>query len=222
MAPIESAGMKQDEYAVIGLGRFGSSLARELSRLGSMVLVVDNNPSKVQDLSVEIEQALVLDATCEDAVRSSGIAEFGTVVVCIGEDFESNILVTNLLKELGCERVISKALSRRQRSILLKSGADTVVLPEMEAGERLAQALVDHRSPARDPLPTGLSLTTVSVRPEWTGKKLGDIGLGQNIKILAVQSSNQASILMPNDATSIASGQELVIVGLTQAIQAFC
>ena len=136
------ASVDKLEFAIIGLGRFGTSLALSLIEMGHTVLAIDQNRELVQDLADDLGQTVALDATDEAALRSVGVQAFETAVVAIGADFESNILVTALLKELGVKRVVCKALTQRQKTILLKVGADEVVLPEHEAGVRLARRLV--------------------------------------------------------------------------------
>jgi len=131
------------DFAVIGLGRFGGSLALELAANGFSVLGVDRDPQVVQGLSEDIASAVSLDATDEDALQAIDITGFDTVVVAIGTDFEANLLVASALKTLGVRRVIAKAVTQRQRAILERIGVDQVVLPEIEAGRRLAHALAE-------------------------------------------------------------------------------
>lgn len=130
------------EVAVIGLGRFGSAVALALAEAGCAVVGIDRSRALVQELADQLADVVQADATDEDALRQLGIADFDVVVVGIGADFESNLLITVALKEFGVPHVISKALSTRQAAILLKVGADQVVLPEQEAGKRLANDLL--------------------------------------------------------------------------------
>jgi trk system potassium uptake protein TrkA len=129
------------EYAVIGLGRFGSSLALRLIELGHSVLGIDRDREIVQRLADDLTQTAVLDASDEVALQDVGITAFDAVIVAIGADFESNLMATTALKGLAVPLVIAKALSDRQRTILLRVGADRVILPEIEAGQRLADEL---------------------------------------------------------------------------------
>ena len=134
---------RKPEFAVIGLGRFGSSLALTLVKNGYTVLGLDRDRELVQSLADDITQTVALDATDEDALREVDITAYSTVVVAIGNDFESSVLTTVTLKDLGVGNIVCKALDDRQRSVLLKVGADSVVLPEHEAGQRLAYTLTD-------------------------------------------------------------------------------
>ncbi len=129
------------EFAVIGLGRFGSSLALTLAERGFSVLGIDRDRSIVQALAGRLTQTVALDSTDEQALRAVDIPSFDTVVVAIGSNFEANLLTTVAVKSLGVPHVICKATTDRQRTILLRVGADRVILPEHEAGCRLAQEL---------------------------------------------------------------------------------
>ncbi|HZH97967.1 MAG TPA: TrkA family potassium uptake protein, partial [Fimbriimonadaceae bacterium] len=129
------------EFAVIGLGRFGFSLAKRLVSLGHTVLGVERDSAISQQYADELTQTVSLDSTDEDALREVDITSYETVVVAIGTNFEANVMTTVALKELGVRNVICKAATLRQRDILLRVGADRVVLPEHEGGARVAQEL---------------------------------------------------------------------------------
>ncbi len=134
-------GRTQHEYAVIGLGGFGGTLSRRLEAMGHMVLGVDINVARVQDIADEITSAVALDATIEDALQEVDIASFDTVVVALGHAFEASALVTSYLKELGIRRVICTTETRRHQKILLRIGADQVIVPDVDSGLRLAETL---------------------------------------------------------------------------------
>jgi trk system potassium uptake protein len=134
--------MPKQEFAVIGLGRFGSNVALTLESNGYAVLGIDANPELVQKYAHQLTQAVVLDSTNSEALKAVDISSFDTVVVAIGTDFENSIMTTVALKELGVKRVIAKAPNERQKSVLLRIGADQVIRPEHEAGKRLAESMI--------------------------------------------------------------------------------
>ena len=134
-------GQRAKEFAVIGLGRFGGSLARRLEAMGHTVLGVDSDMARVQEIADDITSAIALDATVEDGLQEVDIVSFGTVIVGLGDDFETSALITTYLKSLGIPRVICLAQTRRHRDILLRIGADQVVLSEEDSGARLADTL---------------------------------------------------------------------------------
>jgi trk system potassium uptake protein TrkA len=129
------------EFAVIGLGHFGGSVARRLEAMGHTVLGVDIDMARVQEISDEITSVAALDATLPDALEEVDIASFGTVIVGIGDDFEALALITAYLKGLGIPRVICLAKTRRHRDILLRIGADMVIVSDEDSGVRLAEVL---------------------------------------------------------------------------------
>jgi len=129
------------DIAVIGLGRFGSSLALRLTALGKHVLGCDRDPDIVKALVNEIAEAVILDAQDENALQMVGITSFNTVIVALSHEFEYNALVTASLKKLGIAHVISVADSQRHSEILTAIGADRVVLPQEEAANQLAEEL---------------------------------------------------------------------------------
>jgi trk system potassium uptake protein TrkA len=130
-----------NEFVIIGLGRFGTSLAMTLNAYHHDVLAIDTETKRVQQVSHILPHVLQLDATDIDALREAGVEAFDTGVVCIGTDFEANLLATVSLRKLGVRRVITKARTTTQQDILQRIGADEVILPEHEAGVRLGRRL---------------------------------------------------------------------------------
>lgn len=132
---------RHNEFIIIGLGRFGTSLAMTLNAYGHDVLAIDSDMKRVQQVSQVLPHVIQLDATNIEALREAGAEGFDTGVVCIGTYFEANMLATVSLRKLGVRRVITKALTVTQQDILQRVGADEVILPEHEAGVRLGRRL---------------------------------------------------------------------------------
>ncbi|MFR9675006.1 potassium channel family protein [Streptomyces sp. TR06-5] len=132
------ADHRDDPVVIIGLGRFGSALALELTERGTEVLAVDSRPKVVQGLSGELTHAVTADCTDMEALRQLGVPDFSKAVVGIGTDIESSILTTSLLVELEIEDIWAKAISRQHGRILDRIGAHHVVFPEHDMGERVA------------------------------------------------------------------------------------
>ena len=128
-------------FLVIGLGRFGRAVACELCSLGHEVLALDNSEENVQHIADSVTQAVCGDAQDESVLTSLGVSNFDCCVVAIGTDIEASILVTVMLKELGAKQVVCKALSALHARVLERVGADRVIQPEKEIGQRLAQHL---------------------------------------------------------------------------------
>jgi len=199
------------EFAVIGLGRFGASLARRLEEMGHIVLGVDNDMAHVEAIADDITSAVALDATNEDALQEVDIASFGTVIVGIGEDFEANALITAYLKSLGIPRVICLAQTRRHRDLLLRIGADQVILSDEESGVRLAETLAAPDMLERVLLDANHSLTEFKAPGSLGGQPVGSLGR-YDITVVLIQ--RQGRLLpCPDTQTRLEQGDTLFAVG---------
>jgi trk system potassium uptake protein len=203
----------KEEFAIIGLGQFGTSLALTLIEMGHTVLAIDRDRELVQELADDLGQTVALDATDEAALSSVGIQAFGTAVVAIGADFESSILITSLLKELGLPRVICKALTERQRSILLKVGADQVVLPEHEAGRHLARRLSAPDLIDQLDLEPGTSLVQMHVPEAMVGRDLRTLNLSGRFGVIVLAIKGQRLLVAPPAETVLQATDMLLLLG---------
>jgi trk system potassium uptake protein TrkA len=211
------------EFAVIGLGRFGSAVALNLIERGYTVLGIDRSPQIVQGLADRITQIVALDSTNEEALRAVDITAFDTVVVAIGTHFENNLMTTVTLKSLGVRRVVCKAVSERQQQILLRVGADQVVLPEHEAGTRLAWRLAEPQVLDHLDLGEGISVAEVQV-PEWlVGQSLMVSGLRKRfgINVLAIKRAGRMIVTPPSE-TIFAREDMMLVIGGDISISSFC
>ncbi|PAF41575.1 TrkA family potassium uptake protein [Helicobacter sp. 11S03491-1] len=133
-------------YAVIGLGKFGSYMAKGLVEQGENVIACDNTRENFRDLQEDIEDLYVLDSTDKSALQEAGISELDVVIVSIGENIEASILTVMALKELGNKFVVAKAVSKTHGQILSKIGADKVIYPEREAANHLLTEMINSRA----------------------------------------------------------------------------
>ena len=134
--------MKNERFAVIGLGLLGSGIARTLAIRGAEVLAIDFLQEKIDALKDECAHAVALDATDEKALRSQNIQDMDAVVVAIGHNFEGLILTTVLLKEMGVKRIIARVSNDHQKMILQKLGIDEIFAPDEEVGKTVAEMLI--------------------------------------------------------------------------------
>jgi trk system potassium uptake protein TrkA len=207
-----SAGKK--EFAVIGLGRFGQSVALTLMERGYSVLGIDNNREIVQRMSEQITQVASLDSTDEEALRAVDIASFDTVVVAIGENFEGNLMTTVALKALDVRYVVCKTTTERQRRILLRVGADHVVLPEHDAGRRLAHMLTGPGVLDLLELEPGYSITELRVPRSMVGHTLVETNLRHRFGVtVLVVKREQTLTVSPSANYTFASNDLLVVLG---------
>ncbi|MCG8353092.1 MAG: TrkA family potassium uptake protein [Chloroflexales bacterium] len=211
------------EFAVIGLGRFGTSLAMTLMEQGFHVLGIDRDTEIVQRLSDQITQAVSLDSTNEDALSAVDIISFDTVVVAIGNNFEGNLMTTVALKSLGVKHVVCKALTERQQAILLRVGADRVVLPEHEAGQRLAWVLAEPRVLDHLELGPGFSVAELRVPPSMVEHTLieTDMRRRYGINVLAVRRGSALTVSPPVNYI-FEENDILLVIGADTSIARFC
>lgn len=179
---------RHDPVAVLGLGRFGSALAQELTRRGAEVLAVDRDPREVQAWASDLTQVVTADSTDLEALRQLGLGDFTRAVVGMG-NIEASILTTSLLVELGVDDIWAKATSRRHGHILERVGAHHVVFPENDMGERVAHLLSGRML---DYLQVEPDFAVAKLHPpyEVVGKPLGKTGLRSRhgITVVAVKS----------------------------------
>lgn len=191
-----------ERFAVIGLGRFGSRLAKNLAAAGAEVIAIDKNRTIVEDLRDQVTLAIAMDSTDEQALKVQGIDQVECAIVGIGHDFEANALTTVLLKSLRVKRVISRSGNDMQAQILKRIGADGVVSPEDEAADRwgnrlLTPFLVDHVE-----LAEGYALVQMPVPEAWQGKTLAELELRRrhNITVVAIRRRMPAASETGEDA----------------------
>jgi trk system potassium uptake protein TrkA len=210
---------KEKEFAIIGLGRFGNSLARRLEELGHSVLGIDNDSQRVKDIADKIHESVILDATNEDALRQVDITAFQTVVVAIGRNFEACALITSTLKNLGIPHVISLSNTDRHRQILLRIGADCVVLPDDESGNRLAEELSIPGILVELPLSQDYRLIEIKP-PTWLlGKGIKECEEYDVIVVLILRGDEL--IISPDLNTHILQDDILVLVGNKERLVEF-
>jgi len=202
------------EFAVIGLGRFGSSLARRLEENGHSVMAIDVDPTIVQEIAGDVSQAIILDSTNEEALAAAGVDDFDTVVVSIGVDFEANLLTTASLKQLGVKNVICKTGTDRQKEILLRVGADKVVQPEQNSGQRLAEELSAPSMLARLPLDHGRGIFHIQLPRKLVSQTLAQSELERAFKLtlLAIH-RGETMITNPPLETIFMAGDLLIVCG---------
>ncbi len=202
------------DFAVIGLGRFGSSVATTLVELGHQVLGVDRDGDKVQDLAQTVTHVVQADATDEDVLRSLGLRNFPTVVVAIGQDLEASVLVTMLLKEMGVARVVAKAASVTHGKLLARIGADRVVFPERDMGVKVARSLAEHDILDYIEVTPDVSVAEVVAGEKLWGKNLRQLDLRARFRVTVLALRRGDGVLIsPHPDEPIRRGDILVVIG---------
>lgn len=202
---------KSKSFLVIGLGRFGSSFARNASQLGCEVVAVDDEEHKAAMLVDEVTESLSGDIHDEDFLRSLGIEDFDAVVVAIGYDIESSVLITTLAKELGAKFVVAKASQELHEKILKRIGADWVISPEKETGKKVALGLYSNIIDSME-LSNDFKFIELKVLANWVGKKVSEIDffMTEHSMLVAVKRDNK--ILLNKEETNFTFQEEDIVV----------
>lgn len=205
---------------LIGLGRFGRGVAEKLNELHHQVLAVDKSEERVNEILPLVTDAQIGDATNETFLRSLGVDNFDVCIVTIGEDFQSSLETTSLLKELGARKVVSRASREVHKKFLLRNGADDVAYPE---GQLAAWTAIRHTTEhVLDyiALDSEYAIYDLSVPEEWHGKNVGalDIRRKYNLNILAVRGKDQPSMVVTGDTVLLAD-QTILVLGKWKDVQ---
>jgi trk system potassium uptake protein len=205
---------KRKSYLVIGLGRFGTSLAESLVEEGQEVLGVDADPAVVQRLSSHLTHSLVMEAVSEEILETLGIGNFDAVIVATGGNFESSIMLTLMLKRLGARYIVANAHTEQQAEVLNRVGADKVVQPEQDAGKRMAHQLISPNILDYLPLAAGMSVAEVPAPEFMIGKTLAELDVRRKYKItiLLIEDGGRF-IISPDPDDRINPGDRLIVVG---------
>lgn len=207
-------------YVVIGLGRFGAEAARRLYELGCEVLAVDNHSELVQHISADVTHAVVADARDKEVLKALGVKEFDCAIVAIGGSLADSVLATMNIKELGIPKVVCKAHDETHRQVLLKLGADQVVIPEQEQAVRLARSLSSHNVLDYIELSSEYGIVEVPAPKSWVGKSLKELNIRAKLglNILAVKQGKKINV-SPAADYEINKADIMVVLGDTVALK---
>jgi trk system potassium uptake protein len=206
---------------VIGLGRFGTSLAETLTEMGHDVLGIDSSTAKVAAMRDTLSHVVELDSTDEVALKQVGVADFDHAVVAIGADVEASILTTAALVDLGLSDIWAKAMTQPHQRILERVGAHHVVFPEAQMGVRIAH-LVAGRILDFLPLDTGFALVETYAPASMLGRSLGELGVRarHGVTVVCVKPAGGRFTYATAD-TVLSEGDLIVVAGETQSAESF-
>lgn len=213
-------------FAVIGLGQFGKRLAGDLTKAGQEVIAIDADRQLVEAVRDDVTLAVAMDAKDEHALRAQGVESVDVAVVCMGSDFESNVLTTAVLKQMGVSHVISRATSPTSARVLKQVGADAVINPEEESAERwIGKLLTPFLS--RHELSEGISLVELPTPSDWVGKTLVDLKprseLGVHVVALRrteeLDGQKKTTLHIPQPDQPMKEGEVLLLMGSQEKLQ---
>ena len=198
---------------IIGLGRFGTYMARKFTELGNHVMVLDNDEEKINEILPYVTSAQIGDGTKAAVLESLGIDNFDICVVSVGENFQASLEATSLLKEAGAKYVLSRASTEIQAKFLLRNGADEVVFAEKEMAERLAVKYSANNIFDYIQLTPEYAIYEIPTPKSWEGKTIRDKGVRAkyNVNILGTK---RAGTLVPNPPPDyvFAAGERIIVM----------
>ncbi len=224
--------MKQ--YAVVGLGRFGSTVARVLVDKGAEVIGIDRNKKRVEAIKNDVSSAIQIDTMDEESLRECGIEKVNAAIVCMGLDVEESILATTILKKIGIKKVIARAGTSLHAEILKMVGAEEIVFPERDIGEKVAIKLVSPGLEEFVELGEDLVLAEIEVKTETlAGKSLKNLGLFAKYKINPIiikkkvkheeagEVAEEEIRELPDPDYVVSVGDTLLVLGETKDVEGF-
>lgn len=209
--------MTKKQFVVIGLGRFGESLAKTVYDLGHDVLVIDKDEEKIADIADHVTHAVQMDATDENALKNIGLSNFDVAAVTIGSDIQASVMITLLMREMGVKFVIAKGHSDLHAKVLNKIGADKVILPEKDMGQRVAHNLVSSNILDYIELSSEYSIMEIEALDSWIKKSLRDLELRKKygINVVAIKDGRRVNV-SPGADEIINKNDIIVALGSTR------
>lgn len=214
---------KMKSFVVIGIGRFGSNLAKTLYSLGNDVLAIDPNEDRINHIQDFVTHAVVGDPKDESVLKAAGVRNFDCAVVALSDDYQSNILVTLMLKEMGLPYVLSKAGSDLQARVLLKVGADKIIFPEKDMGTKVAQGLSTANILDFIDISDDYSIVEIKVPEKWISKSLRQLNVRAlyGVNVIAIKSDKKCCDIdiSPNPEYPFEKDDIIVVIGSHESIK---
>ena len=212
--------MAKKQYAVLGLGNFGTSVALTLQNLGCDVIAADNNMERVQKIADMVSYAVKGDIDEADFIRTLGVRNLDGVIIAVSENRESSIMATLLVKEEGAPYILAKANDKRHAAILMKIGADAIVYPEREMGARVAKNLVSTEFADWITLSPDYSMIETEIPKKWVGKTLRQLEVRKQHEVSVVGYIDEGDVELNPDPDEILKDDIiLILVGRNLALQ---
>ncbi len=202
-------------FCILGLGRFGKTLALTLAEHGHQVLIIDESSDDINALADAVTGAVVGDPTNEAVLRSAGVRDYDCAVVCGAKNINDNILLTIMLKDMGIPKVVVRALNEGHKRVLERLGVDMVVFPEQDMGEKLAYMLGRENVIESLEVSGGFRIVEMKIPADWVGKSLIDLQLRlkHNVNVIAVRESGTVMNCTPSPTRPFLRDDVVSIIG---------
>ncbi len=216
--------MAKGQVAVLGLGRFGQRVARDLQLKGVDVLAVDKDPNRVRETAALLQHVMVADVSDRTALIELGVPESETVIVAVGGDIQTSLLTTVLLKTLGAPAIVARARDELHGNALRQLGADRVVFPELDTAERLAHSLSFKGVQDYFELGREYGISTVVVSDGMAGRTIEQLGLvhprqANELSVVLIIRNRNEALIQPDRFEKVARGDVLVLAGLDKEFE---
>lgn len=214
------AKKKNSQFAIIGLGQFGTALAKRLYEMDKDVLAIDIDEEKINQISSYVTHSIVGDGGDEDVLKKIGINNFDVVAVCMGNKMQSSILATLICKQMGVKYIIAKAQNEKHKSVLEKIGADLIVFPEVDMGKKIASRLVNPNLTDIIELTDKYNMIEILTPAVWVNKSLTEINLRKDyaVSVMLIKRSDGDVTVTPGGDSILFSGDSVVICGKNEDI----
>ena len=207
-------------FVVIGAGKFGSNLARTLFQEGHEVLVLDKDPSRINEIADYVTHAVIGDSTDERVLSEIGVRDFNYVIIGLASDIRASVITTVLCKELGANYIIAKATDALHQKLLEKTGADKVIQPEKEAGIRLAKSLVSDNIIDYLELSDEYSVQEAKLPRPWIGKTLQELDVRKQYEVSIIGIRRNSEILVALDPNEpLRANDVLILIGANTGLE---
>ena len=217
---IKRINKEMNQFVVIGLGRFGKSVATTLASLDKEVLVIDTNAEAVRQMEGLVSGAVVADATGTDVLHSLGVQNFDCVINCIGNNLQASILTTLICKDLGVGYLVAKAQNEQNKKVLERIGADMVVFPEVFMAKKVANILTNPSMNEIMNLADNFKIVEIPVPDVWIGKTIIEIDVRKKYKISIIFVKRESAVVSPEADTKLLKGDILIIAGECNKLEA--
>ncbi|MGF7003495.1 trk system potassium uptake protein TrkA [Lachnospiraceae bacterium PF1-21] len=212
--------MKNKQYAVLGLGNFGESVALTLQELGCEVIAVDHNEERIQRIADHVSYAMKAEVGDPEVMKAIGARNLDGVVVAFAENMEASIMATLLAKEIGVPFVLAKANNETHEKILKKIGADAVIYPERETGERVAKQMLSANFTDWITLSREYSIIETTTPEDWVGRTLEDLNLRENFEVTVVGMIRSEEFeINPDPKAPLEERAILILLGADDALK---
>lgn len=208
------------QFAVLGVGSFGESVAVELQNLGCEVIAVDNDMERIEEIADSVSYAMRADFGEPEVIRSLGARNLDGVIVAVAENMESSIMATLVSKEIGVPYVMAKAKTDLHATVLRKIGADAVIFPEVDMGKRIAKTLASANFADWLSLSPDYSIVEIKIPEKWVGKSLIELDVRRvhAVNVVAIKTGDDVEV-NPDPARKLEEGMIMVLVGANEALE---